>query len=435
MNVETIKIHVDDAITGMHVVKLDRPWLETPFKLQGFLISSREELQTLKKYCRHIYIDTRRGILPPKGQGKRVVLDEHGEVVLENTFIPATANQSANKKRVSREAHQYKMPPPAVVYEIQSDFESELSVALKVVGRAKATLKTFMTALTAGESVKLDNVRTAAAELEACVLRNPDPAMLLRALRSDEPFSFRHCVHSAVLGIALARELGFKKQNIHELAMGTMLADMGKMKLPKHLLRTTRRLDAKETQIMQQHVPYGVEIAKALDGLTPGTIEIIASHHERFNGSGYPSGLRGGEIPMLARVAGLADSFDAITSERAYSEPIPVYEAIQEMYAATVDVFQRDMVEALIQALGAYPVGSLVLLSDGTVAIVVALNRHRRLLPVVIRLTDADKHPLAEFSRLDLAAGEKAPATVKDLLDPGQFGVEQPTVAILGTQD
>ncbi|MGE0484838.1 MAG: HD-GYP domain-containing protein [Gammaproteobacteria bacterium] len=432
MNIETLKVPVSDLGKGMLVVKLDRPWLETPFKLQGFRIEHQRELDMLAKYCKHVYIDVDRGVAPPAGRGERVTLTEEGEVVQ-----PASLGTSGliggdpARQKTSAAATQVTLPPPAVEYVLETTFAEELPSARAAVDGTKRALRDFMQNLDHDARNWLGGVREAAYALEASVLRNPDPAMLFRAVASEEPFSFRHGVHSAVLGIALARELGFRKQAIHELTMGILLQDMGKMRLPKELLRATRRLDEREAEIMRLHVKFSVQMAEALDSLTPGTLAVIASHHERFNGSGYPGGLRGGQIPLAARIAGLVDSFDALTSERTYSEPIPVYEAVQELYAATVDVFQRDLVERLIQVLGTHPIGSLVELSDGCVAIVVALNRHRRLLPCVVRLTDAAKRPVARAGVDDLSAAEKAVVTVREIIDPGTHGVAQPRLGDL----
>ena len=182
-------------------------------------------------------------------------------------------------------------------------------------------------------------------------------------------------MHSAILGVALARELGLRRLQIKDLTIGILLADLGKMRLPMELLRCQRRLERAEVEIIELHVKFGLEIAENIKGMSASSMAIIGAHHERFNGSGYPKGLSGGDIPLFGRIAGLADAFDAITSERAYARPIPAHEAVQEMYASTIDVFQRELLECLIRVLGTYPVGSIVELSDGAAAMVMALNR------------------------------------------------------------
>ena len=437
MSIETLKIPVHELVKGMHVVRLDRPWLETPFKLQGFRIQKSAELRTLEKYCKHVYIDSDRSVARPKGKSQRVTLTDEGEIVdaavIHKTSLSGTTTHTLGRHggSVSEEKQQTSLPVPAVTYEIESSFEDELDAARVASANAKVAVKNCMYELKHGSNTDLGAVKRAAVELEASVLRNPDAAMLLRALHSDEAFSYRHCVNSAILAIAIARELGFRRQRIHELTMGVLLFDIGKMRLPKELLQTPGRLEARETEIIKLHVKYGVEMAAELDGLTLGTIEIIAAHHERFNGSGYPKALRGGQIPLLAGIAGLVDSFDAMTSQRTYAEPIPLHEAVQEMYAATVHVFQRDLVERLIQVLGTYPVGCLVELSDKSVAVVVALNRHRRLLPKVIVLRNAAKKSVNDKRIVDLAIGARGPLTVAEIVDGDTSDLERPDVSIL----
>ena len=437
MSIETLKIPVHELAKGMHVVKLDRPWLETPFKLQGFRIQNSAELRVLEKYCKHVYVDIERSSARPAGKGQRVTLSDEGEIV-QGTAIHTTTSPRATIRTdggrgdsISGAVQQTSIPAPDLSCEIESNFEDELGTASGASANVKVAVKNCMHRLKHGSRADLGAVKRAAAELEASVLRNPDAAMVLRALPSDEPFSYRHCANSAILAIVIARDLGFRRQRVHELAMGVLLFDIGKMRLPKELLQTPRRLEANETEIIKLHVKYGVEMAAALDGLTPGTIEIIAAHHERFNGSGYPKALRGGQIPLLARIAGLVDSFDTMTSQRAYADAIPIYDVVQEMYAATVDVFQRDLVERLIQVLGTYPLGSLVELSDISVALVVALNRHRRLLPKVILLRNASKKPVNDIRILDLAADAKASLTVSEIVDEDVAGIERPDRSIL----
>lgn len=431
MNIESIKLPVTDLTKGMVVIKLDRPWLETPFKMQGFRIGSQAELRQLAKYCKHVYVDSRRGVAPPIGKGERVLLTMDGEVVNVTGVITGAGSTSRPSELRVRAVDDYALPSPGGEYPVGVAFDVELPQARAAVAATKTAMRELMQQLQQRGVGDLGGVKAGIGALEESMLRNPDPALLLRALAADEPFSHRHCVNSTILAIALGRELGLKRQPLHELAMGVLLADIGKTQLPPELLRTARRLTRKENEIMKLHVAYGVEMARAMGGLTPGTIELIGSHHERFNGSGYPDGLVGGELSLAARIAGLADTFDAITSERTYSSAIPVHEAMQELYAATVEIFQRELVERFFQALGTYPVGTVVALSDGALALVLAQNRQRRLLPRVLRLTDANRQPLAQTTVLDLVEVRQPALTVREVVDPAACGLAQPTAAVL----
>ena len=416
MNVETIRLQVHELAIGMQVVKLDRPWLGTPFLLQGFRITSSEELKQLAAHCGHVYVEVKQGVTPPSGRGELVTLNEEGDVV----EVKRTVSALAHRERDAVNNDSTALPRAAVSYALESSFSAELPRTHAALAATKSAVKVLINAVRDGQRTTLASVKAAAVMLEESMLRNPDAGMLLRALASEEAFSFRHCVNSTMLAISVGRALGLRRQTIHELAMGMLLADLGKLRLPKELLRANRRLEKRETEIIKLHVKFGLDIANDLGGLTPGTLEVVASHHERFDGSGYPQGLAGGEIPLLARIAGLADTFDAITSERSYSQAIVVHEAVQELYAAPVEVFQRELVETLIQVLGTHPIGSLVELADGSVALVVAQNRERRLLPWVLLLSDTAQRPLAARQLRNLAA-EGGPM-VRQVLAHGSHG-------------
>ena len=157
--------------------------------------------------------------------------------------------------------------------------------------------------------------------------------------------------------------------------------------------------------------------------------DIIETHHEREDGSGYPSALAGDAIPLFGRIAGIVDSFDAMTSARPYRASVSKYEALQQMYRARGRLFQADLVEQFVQCLGVYPVGTLVELSTGEVAVVMAQNPIRRLFPRVMLLTDVSKNLRKGFEPLDLRdtlAGGKASmqVNIRKSLPVGAYGLD-----------
>lgn len=156
---------------------------------------------------------------------------------------------------------------------------------------------------------------------------------------------------------------------------------------------------------------------------------MIQTHHERHNGSGYPLGLAGNQIPLFGRIAGIVDAYDAITSYRPYCKPVPTFEAIEYLYQWRGIDFQTELVEQFIQVVGIYPVGSLVELSDSTVGVVISQNEHFRLRPQVMILLDGDKQLLNEFYEIDLRAGlEDGHADTLSIakgLPPGAYALDQ----------
>jgi HD-GYP domain-containing protein (c-di-GMP phosphodiesterase class II) len=149
-------------------------------------------------------------------------------------------------------------------------------------------------------------------------------------------------------------------------------------------------------------VNLGLEILSQAQGVHPDVVEGIAQHHERLNGSGYPKGLSGERIAVFGRMAAIADTYAALTRNRPYAEAVSPHEALQKLSNWGGSQFQVEMVEQFIQSIGVFPVGSLVELSTGEVAVVVTHNKHKRLRPKVLVVTDAEKKPSDRPTTLDL---------------------------------
>lgn len=419
----------------MYIARLDRPWLGTPFAFQGFVVATDAEFLALAEFCQYVFIDTARGTSPPPGIGVPVIINPDDENVQKrwSAEIKAASGPSRVATMIEKKDLQNALLPEGVTqYDIETTFEAEMPDATKASVETKLALKNLIGDLVSQRKPDLEALRRAADALERSMLRNPDPTMFLKSLRMEESYSFCHAVNSATVGVALAREMGLPRQHIHQLTMGLLLADIGKIHLPGDLLTTSARLTDAESDLINEHVKHGVEMAESLGSMSDAIIEVIQMHHERLDGSGYPEGLVGSEIPLLGRLAGLADSFDAITSERTYSEAIPVHEALKELCASPGLVHQKELIERLIQAIGAYPIGTIVELSDSRLAIVAALNRLKRLAPKVVSLTDINKQVNDDYAMLDLSSSAPRALTVKRIVEPEQFGVVQPDHEILG---
>jgi HD-GYP domain-containing protein (c-di-GMP phosphodiesterase class II) len=241
--------------------------------------------------------------------------------------------------------------------------------------------------------------------------------------------SQRRC-GSTIFGfsVVLGRRLGLPKGDLCALAIGGLSFDVGKLRMDDSILQADRKLTAEEIAHMQRHVEVGLRMLKR-SGLTdPDIIDFIANHHERFDGSSCPQGVGGDLIPAFGRIAGLVDCYNAITSSRRYARIKSPAEAINQLYKLKGVHFHQDLIEEFIQAIGVYPVGALVELSTGEVAIVAAQSRRRRLRPIILLLLDANKKPVREgrYVELDKTThadnGDKLDI-VKNL-DPNAYGVD-----------
>jgi HD-GYP domain-containing protein (c-di-GMP phosphodiesterase class II) len=189
-----------------------------------------------------------------------------------------------------------------------------------------------------------------------------------------------------------------------------MLLDVGKTKLPDSILKKRDMLSPEEYEQVKAHVLHSVELVRDASGLPPGVDEIVLTHHERQDGSGYPNGLLGDAIPIDGAIAALVDSFSALTSSRSYAEQASPSNALSLMHKLRGKLFHEALVEQFIQCIGIYPVGGAVELNTGEVAIVIAQNLVRRLQPRVMVILDSDWKPIHPQKILDLVKEPKARA-------------------------
>ena len=219
------------------------------------------------------------------------------------------------------------------------------------------------------------------------------------------------------------------------MATGGLLFDVGKAELPDGVLNGADQLSPETSWAMKKHVQGSLRIIEEAGISDAHVHDMVLWHHERWDGSGYPDGLKGMQIPLFARMAAVIDSFDAMTSERAYQSPTSRHSALQQLYRGHDSQYQRDIVEQFLQCMSIYPTGSLVELSTGQVGIVVAQNQARRLRPRVMLLLDANKDPYVRYPVIDLLAHNEAdPEHAVDIVaipEPGAYGLD-PTALYLG---
>ncbi|MCK4711032.1 MAG: HD domain-containing protein, partial [Gammaproteobacteria bacterium] len=215
---------------------------------------------------------------------------------------------------------------------------------------------------------------------------------------------------SSVWCTSFGRHLGLEKPAIETLSLGGLLLDIGKSKLPGEFLTLIRELTPAELRVMQKHVQFGEKIISeankdSIDQQKYNDVkQMITEHHERSDGSGYPKAIENKDISFFGRMAGIVDSFDAMTSERPYmsSEPLSPNNAVNELYSLRGSKFQTELIEQFIQTVGIYPTGSLVELNTGAVGVVVSINNLRRLRPTIMLILDENKESLPVLKELNL---------------------------------
>ena len=400
MEIEERIVAVDDLRLGMFVCRLDRPWVETPFPLQGFLLEETAQLDQLRALCREVTID-----------------EEKSSAERERRALES----------ISRMSRQMTQAIDRRSYSDASDIGRELPRAREVQENLAHATQRMLRSLREGSDLISAEVSEAVTPVVASVLRSADALFWLSSLRKHGDYEHSHALNCTVLSAAFGRHLGLPEEELHWIASGGLLLDIGKTQLPAELLSQTAPLSAADSEQIRQHVDHSVALLRRSDGARHEIIDMVAHHHERVDGSGYPNGLVGAEIPLFARIAAIIDSFDAMISERPYRVAMSRHSALQQLYASRDTLFQSELVERFIQCIGAYPTGSLVELSTGEVAIVQAQNRSRQLLPQLLVLTTPDKKPSPGFRALDLLVESNSGNSklrILRTLPPGSHGLD-----------
>jgi HD-GYP domain-containing protein (c-di-GMP phosphodiesterase class II) len=324
------------------------------------------------------------------------------------------------------------MAPPGVqlvIYPPEASMRDEFPRAEKSFFRARETLDRLARDMRTGIRVDVDGVDEIVNEMVDSMIASPDALMWITRMRQQRSDVYSHGVQVGVYLLALGRHLGFPKAQLGHLGAMGLLLDLGKTAVPRTLLEKPGRLSDEEFELMKRHVEYGLEaVSSGPKGIHEEILEGIAQHHERLNGLGYPKGLKEDQIGVFGRMAGIADCFTALTSPRPYAETLSVSDAMMRLYKWGGELFSQPLVEKLVQAIGVFPVGSLVELSSGEVALVIRHNRVRRLQPTVLVIANASKQPLRRFRTIDLlnASGAEPDGQiqVRRGLPAGAYGLD-----------
>jgi HD-GYP domain-containing protein (c-di-GMP phosphodiesterase class II) len=420
---KTHKVSTSNLSIGMYVSGLDRPWLETPFITQGFLIESAEDIGRLQNYCESVYIDTRRS--------QKLEATVRGAAGTKSRK-PTTAKTKRDRPRVPIE-HIFKgrkLRP----YHDDSDWDEEHPRAQQALNTLIVDIDDIFEHVSDGEKLNVIKLRKSVEPIVDSISRNPDACLWVNRLKQHDQYTYQHALSASMWSVSLGRQVGLPRQDLRALAMGCLLMDVGKLRVDPNLLQAGRKLTEEETVEVARHISHGLEILKECSVINQDVIDIVAHHHERYDGSGYPNGLAGDGIPPFARIAAIVDTYDALTSHRKHASAIAPSDAIKLLYSSRDEDFQAELVESFIQAIGIYPAGTLVELSSGEVGVVVAEYRTRRLRPKVMLLLDANKNKMPEAKMVDLQEEggntDAPPLSIKKSLEPQAYDIDLTQVAL-----
>jgi cyclic di-GMP phosphodiesterase len=379
------KISVDELQFGMYINELDRPWTDTPFLFQGFFLTTAEQLEVLKRFCKHVYVDPERIVEPRKPR---------------SPAIPIAKSSQAVPKLVGT---------GRVKYSTSVSIEHELTQARQIYVSSEESVYSMIENFREEGTLDATVAAGAARSMTESVKRNPDALVLFSTLKEREDLIDK-ALHVSVYMVAVARFLEMSEADLEMAGLVGLLLDVGKLKIPSEVLAKRERLTPEELVLVRSHVMHSVETLNGTPGIPVEVIEAVATHHERYDGSGYPKGLRGDGLSLIASIAGIVDTFVSLTSKRPYAAPVAPSNALNMLHKWRGSAFHPVLVEQFIRCIGVFPVGAVVELNSGEIAVVIAQNQEKRLQPRIMVVRDAAGNALRPQKLLDLSKAPKVNA-------------------------
>ncbi|MDB4895487.1 MAG: hypothetical protein JWN15_1749 [Firmicutes bacterium] len=251
--------------------------------------------------------------------------------------------------------------------------------------------------------INIGPLKQAVANLVDELLVDRNAVVNLQDIRTADEYTLGHSVNVCILSVLLGTALDYNVGELRDLGLGALMHDIGKVAIPPEILRKPGVLTPEEFALMKTHTTLGAQILRDQGFVSYTAASVALQHHERWEGGGYPLGLSGDQIFKFSRICAIADCYDALTADRVYRKGMPPARARQLLVEEMRHFFDPEMLGTFLPLTAPYPVGSMVELTDGQVAVVVAVERRNVECPRVRVILGADRAGLAEPYEIDLA--------------------------------
>ncbi|MDP2690580.1 MAG: HD-GYP domain-containing protein [Deltaproteobacteria bacterium] len=411
------KIRVEEIEEGMYVSGFEKDGSENVTFTNNILVRSRKDVEHfLKNGYRHAYVFAR-------AEAK----DDPAAPGGEPASGTAAATAPGGERKATRPSAEAALPEPVMEDgEVPPasdpvEFKEEIKEAKKVRDEAEEIVREFSRDFRMGNGINSPKVHKTVGKMIGSIFRNRDALTSLVRIKSFDEYVFTHSVNVCILSLIIGRNMGLSRGKLNDIGMGAILHDVGKMLVPAHILNKPGALTPEEFDEVKKHSRLGAEVLGMSKDIKDDSLQIILRHHESYNGKGYPDGLRGEDIHIYARIAAVADIYDAMTSDRIYRKAISPNEVLQKMYMLRFTHYDPEFVERLIKSLGIYPVGTLVGLNTGELAIVRKQDPLHPLKPTILLFFNKDREPYKDPFEVNLT--EDHSRCIVASKGPSAFGV------------
>lgn len=353
------RISIDKLRPKMYVSDLNCDWIpHHTMQKEGRIPNDAIIAQLKSRGIKEVYIDTDRG------------LDE----------ADALTQQEVEQKNMAQlnKAGSQDMAQAGSV-----SVQEELFKAHKLQDKAKSIMTSVLSDVKFGKPLETEGFDDLADGMIDSVMRNHNALACLGRIRKKDNYLMEHSINLAVLMGIFAKAMKIDRETMHQAMVGALLHDIGKIMVPDHILHKPGKLSDDEFTRMKHHVIFSRELLKKTPGIFPLTVDVAAQHHERIDGSGYPEGLTGCQICREGKMVAITDVYDAITADRCYHKGLSPTAALKKLLEWSGTHLEKTLVHTFIRSMGIYPVGSLVMMESGRLAVVIEASEKDQTRPIV----------------------------------------------------
>ncbi|MDX1915630.1 MAG: HD-GYP domain-containing protein [Methylophilus sp.] len=350
-------VRTNQVRLGMYIHELKGAWMDHPFWKTKFILDDQTDLKKLKSSAiQEVVIDTSKG---------KDVLEEN-EVV---AVVPPTLVELV-----------VETPKVAKIEPISA--QQEYAQAARIIKQSRQAVLTMFKDVRLGKAVSAETMMPLVEEISASIARNEGALISLVRLKTQDDYTYMHCVAVSALMIALAKKLDMSEAETKQAGLAGLVHDVGKAAISTEILNKPGALTEDEFNLIKLHPEKGHELLLKAGITDPVALDVCLHHHEKMNGSGYPKKLTGAEISLFAKMGAVCDVYDAITSNRPYKAGWEPGMSLKRM-AQWEDHFDDEVFKAFVKSVGIYPIGSVVLLKSGRLAVVIDQSPKTLLQPIV----------------------------------------------------
>ena len=404
-----VRVPVSAVRVGMFIDSMEGSWWLNPFWKTRFQVTTPKQVATLvASDLQWVVIDTDRGSAP----------DATEQATPPRATPPAAAPSLASSPRAAAELRAIPHDPPART----RSADPALQRAAAMVDRSKREVMRMFADARMGRAVHPQAMAGIVDDIYDAVERDVNAVLRVTRLKRKNEYTYLHSVAVSALMIALGRYLRLDDAVVRELGLAGLLHDIGKVAVPESILEKPDRLTDGEMQVIRTHPEQGLAML-ADSNVPPLALDVIAHHHEKIDGTGYPHGLSGEAVSIYARMAAVCDVYDAVTSKRSYKRTWTPSEALTRMREWRGH-FDPQMLDAFMRCVGIFPVGMVVRLRSNRLAIVLNENRTDPTRPMVRAFFRIDEHAFVPPADLRISTSLKDDAVVAIEEGESWFGCE-----------